>query len=281
MTTEQVEVTIGAEGGKKIFDSFKELADWFENEKTFWLWINTPPWQGEAHSRCSNIFNGFFVNLSNVFANTKTLPDNQRDGGLNNIKNVFKDFYEAKRGIYSGTSKAKFLDRHRQKEMAVACYACAFFMRQDMNYVAPDAVRGALLAVAFDFGMTERAVDETTALQELRKNWDDMAQGFKNSLNDETQGSSFLATAGLKDAIPLGLFEIVKNHYIFYFQESMPRYARTVPSAPTELGEGPRGVGGYRHGAPTELFKIQMLPDRWFIFSLSGSLPVALKLSWH
>ena len=26
-------------------------------------------------------------------------------------------------------------------------------------------------------------------------------------------------------------------------------------AAPTELGEGPRGIGSYRHGAPTELFK--------------------------
>src|SRR5436190_2586661 len=30
-------------------------------------------------------------------------------------------------------------------------------------------------------------------------------------------------------------------------------------AAPTELGEGPRGVGSYRHGAPTELFK----PSSW------------------
>src|SRR6266481_6752107 len=27
-------------------------------------------------------------------------------------------------------------------------------------------------------------------------------------------------------------------------------------AAPTELDECPRGVGGYRHGAPTELFKM-------------------------
>jgi hypothetical protein len=27
-------------------------------------------------------------------------------------------------------------------------------------------------------------------------------------------------------------------------------------AAPTELGEGARGVGNYRHGAPTELFKL-------------------------
>jgi hypothetical protein len=26
-------------------------------------------------------------------------------------------------------------------------------------------------------------------------------------------------------------------------------------AAPTELGEGSKGIGSYRHGAPTELFK--------------------------
>ena len=31
--------------------------------------------------------------------------------------------------------------------------------------------------------------------------------------------------------------------------------AGTGHAAPRELGEGARGVGNYRHGAPTELFK--------------------------
>jgi len=195
MPNETFEVSLGKDGGTKVFNSVEELIGWMANEQQFWSWLGQQPHTNEKQT-ILNQFDGFvrsvnqqvneIKSLKNQATERKAEPDLTRN--FTNIGNFFKQFYENQHGFSSETPKGKFIE-HLKKEQGqgVATVACGYFMQVGFNYGGYDGIRGAIAATSFDYGLKDSAMSEKIALEELRLHWQTVFQNFEKELNAESE----------------------------------------------------------------------------------------------
>ncbi len=191
MTIEPLKVSLGAEGGTKIFKSIEELSGWMQNELQFWSWGNASG-TSEGH-QVSGTFNNFFNSVTsqisefNRFVAQKAQP-NHFTNIFTSIINSFESFYGTQHGLYSESPKARFLEQLKTENNnpRIAIFAWGYFNRTQINFSNPDGLRGVFAAQCFEAGLKNAAKNEMLTLQKLHNDWQSVFQGFETNLSLES-----------------------------------------------------------------------------------------------
>ena len=195
MNTEQIEVSLGKNGGTKVFESIQELETWFNQESAFWSWLKQQQPYSEAKQTAWNTYAQFFdgfpqhlreaKNIKRTAESTNQTP--QFKDCFANIQSLFKQCYEQRRCVLSATPFAKFVSQLRSEEGdGIAAAALVYSMRVQMNLNQFENFKGAMIAFTFDAGIRERKTNESQALEEMRLDWEKKFQTFRDVLQTET-----------------------------------------------------------------------------------------------
>jgi hypothetical protein len=196
MSDVQIEVSLGPEGGPKVFNSIKELEDWFAQERQFWSTLLAAGARTSEGNRCLQPLQRFLGNVNENLNQARSSANSAQQAKrefdptphITSLKANIANFFDRERVIPSHTPRAKFLMRLAETQSPeVAVFAYGFFIETPVPYSLPNALKGALAASYYDSGFTERALDEKQALDELRASWEKNFQAFRNDLQRETE----------------------------------------------------------------------------------------------
>ena len=220
MSTDRIEVTLGPDGGTKVFKTFVQVAEWLGKERTFWNIFQSEPGQTHEGQVIWQPFDNCFRNITEILSQVQTaereaaeceqraaqpnISPQQREQLMQRVnfdysqfrerlKGTFAQHYQANGLIPSSSPRAKFLATlAKERSPRTALFACGYLMGANINFGSPDRLEGALAASYFEQGFTSRNPSEVEALTELRHSWQKQFQDIHDSLSSEARRQSEL-----------------------------------------------------------------------------------------
>ena len=220
MSEDRIEVTLGPDGGKKVFKTFEQAREWLAKEREFWNffdaeWRQTNESQSiwQPYEQCFREITDILNQVNAAEKQAEEIKKRAEQPGLNEqqrenilrqanldynpfrdrLKGTFTQHYQNKGIIPSISPRAKFLAAlAKEQSPRTAMFACGYLMRTQINYGIPDRLEGVLAASYFENGFTSRAPLETESLSELRRYWQDEFQKIHDAISTAAQAQSGL-----------------------------------------------------------------------------------------
>lgn len=189
-----IELDLKPNAPHEKFSSADKFQKWLEKESTFWNWSTE-----ELRQRDSQAFqrlHGFLSKLNHIkdlFNGLQRYSPGtpQYTNQVTQLQNQVLDYYKKGALIHSGDARAKFLKSVAEKDPIHATYILDYFVERkwdriinnNNNYV--HAFEGACAALLFQWNVKGKMEGETTALEELRKDWQEHLKASKDTLATE------------------------------------------------------------------------------------------------
>lgn len=222
MSEDRIEVTLGPDGGKKVFKTFEQAGEWLAKEREFWNFFDAEWRQSnearaiwQPYEQCFREIGEILNQLNAAEKQSAEIKQRATQQGLNEqqreniirqgnidynqyrerLKGVFSQYYKSKGIITSISPRAKFLAAlAKERNPSTALFACGYLMRTQIDYGIPDRLEGVLAASYYENGFTSRAPIETESLSELRRHWQDQFQKIHDDISTGAQRQSELNT---------------------------------------------------------------------------------------
>lgn len=204
-----IEVELGKDGGTKQFSSFKEVVEWAQTESDYWRWLLSPDSDVTLETRqlCNPVAEPFrraFQQIQQHATEAIKLQDTKNavaDNALANcaakVKETFKEYYDRKGILFSGTERAKFVTRLKEDNgFVMAAAACGYFIKIPLPHTSIWVLKGVLEASYREHGFVDQRADHATALEELRRQWSQDIESSRALTTEAETKLSGLAVQG-------------------------------------------------------------------------------------
>jgi len=174
--------------GNKTFGGITEVEKWINEEKRYWNWIE----EFKRHSKLNDhlvqirstihrCYNEFNSTLNIIKEGSKHPEYKQR---IKSLGSQIQSQLLGSNVFLSDSSIAQYIDQIKEKNGLLAiCTTNSFLgLRVDNNLF--ESIEGAFLAIAFKYGLKDRAENESKALESLRKEWNGLVGEEKELLSN-------------------------------------------------------------------------------------------------
>lgn len=177
-----IQVDLGENGGKVVFFSIDEAAQWVNKEQTYWNWFSKQAGQDSGLQETWNRISHFLSALNQTIDQGRRNAADPQWGGHTRIleQQITEAFKNGGRNVllHSSSARAKFIEELVAAAPLAAAYAVAYFMGFNINArpLQSLALKGLISAFLFDEGLLEMGARDNAkaainALNGIQSEW--------------------------------------------------------------------------------------------------------------
>lgn len=245
-----IDVDLGKNGGRRLYQSVEELEQWVKSENAFWDWLRQTNWDSKLNYRYLNQLRQFDIQLNAAGRSTgvqvkalgrisTAIKELRTQGGISektasSLKALFIEVYAPANGsaptaIHSGSPAGKAVDVLREKDPALGIGALAFFLKQRADIVSSDDAEAICRSVLYDQGIEGVAVAEKKALEDIYTEWATTLADTKKESGEQLDTLSGLVSSEQGKAVER------KSEFEKFMADSQAGLKQVVDASKTEL----------------------------------------------
>lgn len=262
--TTPINIELGSNGGTITFHNFEEIKEWIEKESTYWAWLGS---SNNNVNELTQIWQSWTREWTSINKQTdhtiSRIGLEHYDTQLAGLIQMIQTAYTKHQLLHSSTPEAAFITSLKSRiNNNAAFYALAYLTNKNFSANNHNAIAGSQAAFAYQYGIKDRAESETTALINLRNEWqqkfasqakeqqnlidsstklnrdiDDELHKFKDSLTQQLNNSNeLLSDYNLQKQTEIAdLFNNTKHQLQSYLSESNSKLEELITTFDQKL----------------------------------------------
>jgi hypothetical protein len=183
-----IEIDLGENGGRRLYQSIEELEQWFQSENAFWDWLRRTQWESKLNRNYLRQLRSFNLQLNAAEQSVgvqiaslgkigEAIAAIQKQGGISEVNGASMQallvaIYAPADGtppkaIHAGSVAGKAVDELRKRDPVLGGGALAFFLKQRVDITSSDDAEAICRAVLYDQGIEGDAAAARKALDDV------------------------------------------------------------------------------------------------------------------